>query len=148
MLRNSVSVDMKIYAQQLKQKFTAGFFHEILQNFRTATLENNLGGCLWKENRGDKGRGVTLVVSGDLYFFQSSCLVMKQSSFSTNFRITEPFNLDYLVNFYKRKNGLICPVFTIKVLVAETFGCYYSNNWSTAWRFCTCKWVRYTATKQ
>ena len=45
MLRNSVSVDMKIYVQQLKQKLTAGVFHEILQNFRTATLENNLGGC-------------------------------------------------------------------------------------------------------
>ena len=41
MLRNSISVDMKIYAQLLNQKFTAGFFHEILQNFKTATLENN-----------------------------------------------------------------------------------------------------------
>ena len=148
MLRNSVSVDMKIYVQQLKQKLTADVFHEILQNFRTATLENNLGGCFWKENRGDKGRGVTLVVSGDLYCFQGSYLVMKKSSFSTNFRIAEPFNLDYVVHFYKRKNGLICPVFTIKVLVAETFGCYYANNWSTAWRSSTCKWVRYTAINQ
>ena len=29
--------------------------------------------------------------------------VIKQSSFSTNFRIKEPFNLDYVIRFYKPK---------------------------------------------
>ena len=38
MLSNSVFVDMKVYALQLKQKYTAGVFHGILQNFRPATF--------------------------------------------------------------------------------------------------------------
>ena len=49
---------------------------------------------------------------------------MKRSSFSTNFRIVEPFNMDYVMHFYKPKKGLSSPVFSIKVLVAEMFGCY------------------------
>ena len=38
MLRNSISVDMTVYALQLKQKFTAGISHELLRNFRITTL--------------------------------------------------------------------------------------------------------------
>ena len=49
---------------------------------------------------------------------------MNQSSFSTNFHIAEPFNLDYVIYFYKPKKGLNIPVFTIKILVAEILGCY------------------------
>ena len=44
MLHNSISVDMKIYALQLKQKSIAGVFNGILQNFRTATFDNNFVG--------------------------------------------------------------------------------------------------------
>ena len=47
---------------------------------------------------------------------------MKKSSFATNFRIAEPFNLDYVIRFYKLKKELSSSIFTIKALVAETFG--------------------------
>ena len=47
---------------------------------------------------------------------------MKQSSLSTNFRIEEPFNLDYVIHFYIYEKGLSSPVCTIKVLMAEMFG--------------------------
>ena len=65
MLRNSLSVDMKVYALQLKQK-------SILENFRKATFEiffffEGGGGCFWKENKGGEGRAVNLVVSGFIF---------------------------------------------------------------------------------
>ena len=47
---------------------------------------------------------------------------MKQSSFSTNFHVAEPFNLDHVFRFYKTKKELSGAIFTIKILVAETFG--------------------------
>ena len=47
---------------------------------------------------------------------------MKQSSFSTNFGIAEPFNLDYVIHFKKHKKLLSSAAFTIKILVVETFG--------------------------
>ena len=46
---------------------------------------------------------------------------MKQSSFSTNFCIEDSFNLDYVIHFYKPKKGFSSAIFTIKILVAETF---------------------------
>ena len=42
--------------------------------------------------------------------------------FFTNFRIVEPFNLDYVIRFCKPKKELSYAIFTIKILVAETFG--------------------------
>ena len=36
--------------------------------------------------------------------------VMKQSTFSTNFRTAEPFNLDSVIDFCKPKKGLSSPV--------------------------------------
>ena len=39
----TIQFDMKVYVLQLKQKSTAGAFHRILSNFRTATFKNNLG---------------------------------------------------------------------------------------------------------
>ena len=39
MLRNSVSVDKKVYAQQLKQKSTAGKFSQILETMRDYYLQ-------------------------------------------------------------------------------------------------------------
>ena len=44
---------------------------------------------------------------------------MKQCSFSTNFRIAEPFNLDYVIHFYILNTGLSSPVFPINILVVE-----------------------------
>ena len=44
-LRNSVFVDKKFYALQLKQKSTAGTFHGISRNFRAANFDYNFGGC-------------------------------------------------------------------------------------------------------
>ena len=49
---------------------------------------------------------------------------MKQSSFSTNLLIAEPFNLDYIIQFCKPKWEISSPVFTIKILVVEIFSCY------------------------
>ena len=55
-IRNSISVDMKIYTLKLKQKSGAGTFHGILRKFRTATLETNF---VWdasgKKTEVDKG---------------------------------------------------------------------------------------------
>ena len=56
------------------------------------------------------------LVSGFHYF--------QGSYFPTNFRVAKPFNLDYVIHFYKPKKGLTSPVFIIKILVAEVFGCY------------------------
>ena len=52
MLHNSVSVDIKVYALQLKQKSTVGVSNGVLQNFRTATFENNFGRLLLKRKQG------------------------------------------------------------------------------------------------
>ena len=52
---------------------------------------------------------------------------MKQSSFSTSFRIADPFNLDYVADFYQPKKRRSSPVFTVSfyyLLVEEIFGCY------------------------
>ena len=54
MLHNSISLDMKVYALQLKQKFTEGVSNGILQNFRTATFENNFCGLLLKRKHSMK----------------------------------------------------------------------------------------------
>ena len=43
--------DMEVYALQLKQKFIAGVFHEILQNFRTATSKDNFWELLLKRKQ-------------------------------------------------------------------------------------------------
>ena len=51
MLHNSVSVDTNVYTQQLKQKSIAGVFQGFLQNFRTASLENNFQGMLLKRKQ-------------------------------------------------------------------------------------------------
>ena len=51
MLCNSISVDMKVYALQLKQKSTANVFHGILRNFRKILSRIIFGGCFWKENK-------------------------------------------------------------------------------------------------
>ena len=59
-----------------KHKSAASVSDEILQNFRTATLENNFWGCFWKENRGRKGYTVTIALSG-FHFFQASFLFIK-----------------------------------------------------------------------
>ena len=45
MLRNSVSVDVKVCASELKQKSTASVFHGILRNARKATFTNKGGGA-------------------------------------------------------------------------------------------------------
>ena len=56
------------------------------------------------------------MVSGFQFFH------MKQCFFSTNFRIVEPFNLDYVIHFNIPKKGLSSLVFNIKILLVETFG--------------------------
>ena len=54
---------------------------------------------------------MTLVVSG-FHIFQGSFLVSHETIFFLqNFHIAEPFNLDYVIQFYKPRNGLSFPVF-------------------------------------
>ena len=43
MVHNAISINMKVYVLQLKQKSTVDVSNEILWNFRTAILENNFG---------------------------------------------------------------------------------------------------------
>ena len=84
MLHNSI--DMKVYALQLKQKSTVGFlmkFYEILEEL---VLRIILGGCFWKENRGGEGCAVTLVVSS-FHFFQGSYLFIKPWSYVLSLQI-------------------------------------------------------------
>ena len=54
MLRNSVSVDTKVYVLQIMQKSTSDVFHKILGSFRTASFDNNLGGLLLKRKQEEK----------------------------------------------------------------------------------------------
>ena len=46
---------------------------------------------------------------------------MKQPSFSTNFRMAEPFNVDYVICFYNSEKELNSAIFNIKILAAEIF---------------------------
>ena len=82
-------------------KIHRGFSNGILQNFRTATFENNFGKLLLKKTPRSRGNRVTIMVSG----FQVV---------STNFRIAEPSNLDYVIHFCIPKKRLSSPVITIK----------------------------------
>ena len=52
----------------------------------------------------------------EVFTFSRSVIycVMKQCFLSTNFGRVEPFNLDYVINFYMSKNGLGSSVFTLK----------------------------------
>ena len=53
---------------------------------------------------------------------------MKQCPFSTHFHIAEPFNLDYVIDFYMPKKALNSPVIIIKALVVKIFHCYQDDN--------------------
>ena len=65
---------------------------------------------------------MTFVVSG-FYLFQISYLLSHETIFFLrNFCIEEPFTLDYAIHFYKPKKGFSRAIFTLKILVAETFG--------------------------
>ena len=114
MLRSSTSVDIQIYALKVKQKPTADIFQGICKMLGQLLIT------------------VTFVVSV-FYFFQGSYLLSHKTSFlfSTNFRIVELFNQDHVIHFYKPKKGLSSHVFTIGILVAETFGCYQATDVAT-----------------
>ena len=101
MLHSSISVDMKVYALSLMLKSTVGFpmaFCKILEQRLSRII---LESCFSKKPRGVEGNRVTIMVSG----FQVV---------STNFRIAEPSNLDYVIHFYIPKKRLSSPVITIK----------------------------------
>ena len=121
MLLNSVSVDMKVYALQLKQKSTADIFLGILRNARTATFENNLGRLPLKRKQWKRRKSSDPMVSS-FRCFQENVHFLRKFLHSGAFQ----FGLCY--HFYKPKKGLSGPVFNIKILVAETFGCYYVDN--------------------
>ena len=69
-----------------------------LRNFRTTTFENNFGGAASEKKTESRRR-----------MCSNSC------------GFTEPFNFDYAIRFYKPKKELSSAIFTIKILVAETF---------------------------
>ena len=50
-LHNSIAVDMKAYALQLKQKFFTGISNGILRNIKTAIFENNFWGLRLKRKQ-------------------------------------------------------------------------------------------------
>ena len=127
MLYNSISANVKVYALPLKQKSTMGVFNVILPNFRTAIFENNFG---WLFLKRQQRRKMQNHLWFQVFTFSRTVIyeVMKQYSFSTNFCIVEPFNLDYVIYFYIPTKGLTSPVFTIKILVAEIFGCCQADN--------------------
>ena len=70
------SIDMKVYALQLKQKSIVCFPMEFCEILEQLVSRINLGGCFWKENRGGEERAVTLMVSG-FHFLQGSYLFIK-----------------------------------------------------------------------
>ena len=80
-----------------------------------------LGGYFWKENKEEEGRALIVAVSG-FHFFQGSYFLSHERMFFLH--MAELFNLNYVMHFYIPKKGLSSPVFTIKNLVAEIFGCY------------------------
>ena len=80
-------------------------------------------GCFLKENREGKGDTVTLAVSG-FHFFQAVIYLLIKCSFSMNFRIVESFYVDCVILLNIPKKGSSSPVFTIKILVVEIFGCH------------------------
>ena len=81
----------KFQGQHAVQKPTAGVFHRIFQNFRTATFENNFGGLFLKRKKRSR---------------RYICKLLKKYSFLTNF-----LHLDYVIHIYKQKKGLSRLVF-------------------------------------
>ena len=81
----------KFQGQHAAQKPTAGVFHRIFQNFRTATFENNFGGLFLKRKKRSR---------------RHICKLLKKYSFLTNF-----LHLDYVIHIYKQKKGLSSLVF-------------------------------------
>ena len=110
MLRNSLSVDMKVYALQLKQK-------SILGNFRKTTFEifffffflKRGGGGAASEKKTGEEKDVQWPWWFQVSFFPGQLFSKSwniSSSFYSNICITESFNLDYLIHFYKPKKQL------------------------------------------
>ena len=67
---------------------------------------------------------MTLVVPG-FHYFQGSYLIIHETIvFLSKFSHSIASILDNVINFYKPKKVLSSPVFTIKTLMAEIFGCY------------------------
>ena len=99
-LHNSVSVDMKFYSLQLKQKSTAGVSNGILQNFRTATFE--------------KIFQVTYLLRHETIFLHrfSHC-----GAFQFGLCYLEPFNLDYVIHFINLRKGLVVEFFQVTYLL-------------------------------
>ena len=90
MPHNPISVLMKVYALQLKQKSTAAGCNGILRNFRTATS--------WKENRRGEVRTVTLVVPR-FHYFQGSYVLYHEKIFILH-KFLHRVALDYVIRFY------------------------------------------------
>ena len=125
---------MMVYALRLKQISTAGVFWKILEQLLSRII---LGGFFGKK-KGEEKKDAQWPCGFRFLLFSRAHIywVTKQSSFSTNFHIAELFNLDHVIRFYKPKKELSSAIFTIKILVAETFGklcgnCAFPQNFHT-----------------
>ena len=125
MLYNSIQyVDMKVCVMQLKQKSTASVSNGILRNFRTAFFKNNFGGLLLKRKQ-DLGFRFSLFL-GQKQLSQLSYIKSWNNVLCPPLFAKRSLSIWIMLSIfiYLRKKGLSSPVFTIKILVVEIFGCY------------------------
>ena len=133
MPHNPISVGMKVYALQLKQKSTAAGFDGILRKFRSAFLK-----------RKQKRRSKSSDPCDSRFSLFPGHLFVK----SWNNRLYRQIFAQRSLPFWIMLLVLSSAVFTIKILMAKIFGCYWTDNYKTAWRSSTSKRVCYNAISQ
>ena len=131
-----------------KTEIQCGCFPRNFAKFQNSYFQNNFWELLLKIKQEGERRVVTFVVSG-FYMFQVSYLLSYETIFFLrNFCIEEPFNLDYIIHFYKPKKGLSCAIFTLKILVEKYLVGQMikvlPGNLST----CNLSWLRYNTISQ
>ena len=120
MLRNSIFIDMKVYVLELKQKTTARIFH----NFFCKILEQLLSRIIFFFGVGGAGTASEKKTRGrrahsDPCFRFSLFPWQLFRSHETVFffhkllHLTEPFNLDYIIHFYKPKKDFYYQDFSV-----------------------------------
>ena len=124
MPHNPISVGMRVYTLELKQKSTAAGFDGILRKFRSAFLK-----------RKQKRRSTRSDPCGSRFSLFPGHLFIK----SWNNRLSRQIFAQRSLPFWIMLLVLSSPVFTIKILMAKIFGCYQTDNYKTAWRSSTSK---------
>ena len=81
-LRNSFSVDIEVYALQLKQKSTTGVFHGVLWNFRTVTFDNKPWGGVASEKKTEEETGEQWTLWNQVFTFPGPLFIKSWNLFS------------------------------------------------------------------